>query len=209
MKWPKYLPSPSYAASVVLAGVTATLPLAAGAASSTATTTVNATINSTITVTSSGTVNLPITPTTTGSQTTASDTVSVSTNNTTGYQLRISDSDTTTTLANGGNTITAHTGTYAAPTALAANTWGYRVDVTGNIGASSGFGAGPTSASTDQAANTSLFAGVPSSATPQTIRTTSSTAASEVTTVWYSAEATTARPNGTYTGQVTYTAITN
>lgn len=197
--------------STILLGMLAVVlvPVGAGAASSTANTTVNATLASTITVTSSGTVNLAINPVTGGSQTTASDTVSVSTNNAAGYQLRLANTDTTLTLVNGGNTIAAHTGTYGTPTALANNTWGYRVDVGGTVGAGAGFGAGPTSASTDQATNAATFAGVPSSASPQTIRNTATTATSEVTTVWFSAKADTTKANGTYTDSVTYTAVTN
>lgn len=192
-------------ANIVIAGTLGVLvlPFAAGAASNSATTTINATLASTITVTSSGTVNLAITPASGGNQTTASDSVSVSTNNAAGYNLRLADGDANTNLVSGANNIAAHAGTQASPTALANNSWGYRVDGVG------GFGAGPTSGSVDQASNASTFAGVPGTGSPNTLKNTATTASSDVTTVWYSAKADSTKPNGTYTDSVTYTATTN
>jgi hypothetical protein len=178
-------------------------PLAAGAATDTASTTVNAVLGSTISISSTSPVNLNITPVSGGAQTTASDTVSVSTNNAGGYFLTLEDGDATTNLVNGGNNITAHAGTQASPTALANNTWGYRVDTVG------GFGAGPTSGSSNQTTNSSTFAGVPASGSPNTLKTTGTTASGDTTTVWYSAKADTTKPNGTYADTVTYTATTN
>src|SRR5688572_14365295 len=85
-------------------------PLAAGAATNSANTVINAELESVIAVTSSSPVTLSITPVTGGVQTTASDTVSVSTNHAGGYNLTLADANSTTTLANGGNTIAAHAG---------------------------------------------------------------------------------------------------
>jgi hypothetical protein len=178
-------------------------PIAAGAATDTANTTVNANIASVVSVSSTSPVTLAITPVSGGAQTTASDTVSVSTNNAGGYFLTLEDGDATTNLVNGGNNITAHAGTQASPTALANNTWGYRVDTVG------GFGAGPTSGSSNQTTNSSTFAGVPASGSPNTLKTTGTTASGDTTTVWYSAKADTTKPNGTYADTVTYTATTN
>ena len=178
-------------------------PIAVYAVTDSKTTTINAVIASTISMTTSGTVTLNITPTTAGSQSSASDTVTVATNNATGYVLTLSDADTVTNLAKGSDTITAHTGTQASPSALANNTWGYRVDSAG------GFGAGPTTSLANVASSTQTFAGVPSSAAPNTLKTTASVASGDVTTVWYSTKVTTVKPNGTYSDVITYTATTN
>ena len=179
------------------------VPIVVSAASSTANTVINASINAAINMTTSSTVTVSIIPTPGGSVSSSSDTVSVSTNNPLGYTLTLADNDTNTNLVNGANNIAAHSGTQASPTTLGNNTWGYRVDGVG------GFGAGPTSAETNNASSTSIWAGVPSSASPITLKTTSSTATNDITTVWYGVRATTTVPNGTYTDTVTYTATTN
>jgi hypothetical protein len=73
------------------------LPTAAGAA--TTSTTINSAISSVISVfTSNGTVTANVTPTGAGAQTIASDTLTVSTNDSLGYTLQIADTDATTTL---------------------------------------------------------------------------------------------------------------
>lgn len=181
----------------------AVTPVMASAATQSANTTINATIGSTISVTTSGTVALAITPDGNGQSSSASDTVTVNTNNAAGYVLTLADNDATTTLANGGNSLTAHTGTQASPTTLANNTWGYRVV---NVG---GFGASATSAETNVDTLALTWAGVPATGSPNTLKTTASTATNDVTTVWYGAKADTSKPNGVYTGTVTYTATTN
>lgn len=178
-------------------------PAIASAAQDTDNTTINATIASVITMTTSGTVAIGITPTGSGAASSQSDTVTVSTNNSAGYNLTLSDSDTNTNLVNGGNNIAAHAGTWASPSTLANNSWGYRSDGLGS------FGAGPTSAETNVANLALTWAGVPSSASPQTLKSTSSTASNDVTTVWYGVKADSTKPNGVYTDQVTYTATTN
>lgn len=185
--------------AIIIASFLAT-PVLVRAATATEDTVINAQISSTISITTSGTVALPITPTTGGSQTTAADTVTVATNNATGYNLSIRDSDANTNLVNGSNNIAAHAGTVASPSVLANNTWGFRVD-------GGTFGAGPTSGSVDQPTNAATFAGVTSSAVQ--IKTTTTTAAADVTSVFFSAKANTSLPNGTYTGTVLYTATTN
>lgn len=188
--------------AVVAGGVL--VPAAAFAAvSDTKNTTVNANIGSTISINStSGTVNLAITPTGSGSASSASDTVSVSTNNALGYTLQLASSTAQTSLNNGGNTIPASAGTQGTPITLANNSWGYRVDSIG------GFGAGPTSAQTNQSSLSGSWAGVPATSSPNTIRTTNTTATNETTTVWYGAKADTSKPNGTYSDIITYTATT-
>lgn len=167
-------------------------------------TTVTSTIGSVMSLfTTSGTVTLNATPTAGGVQTTASDTVTISTNNTAGYTLQLAETTAATALTSGSNTIPATSGTQASPTALTANQWGYRVDGTG------GFGAGPTSALSSAAIGSVTYAGVPATASPNTIKTTATTATNNTTTVWYSVAVNTATPTGTYTNSVTYTAVNN
>lgn len=171
--------------------------------SDSASTTISATLSSTISLSTSGSVNLSVTPTSSGAASSASDTVSVSTNNSGGYNLSLSNGDTTTDLVNGADTIAAHAGTFAAPTTLVVNSWGYRSDGVGS------FGAGPSSAETNQTTLSGSWAGVPSSASPQQLKSTSSVASDDETTVWYGVGVDMTNPNGTYTDTVTYTAVTN
>lgn len=179
-------------------------PVIASAAADTKNTTINAVVGSSISMTTSGTVTLNVTPTASGSMTSSSDTVSVSTNNGSGYNLTLADSDATTTLVSGGNSISADAGTQAAPSAsLTNNSWGYRVDGLG------GFGAGPTSAESNIASSAYKWAGVPASGAANTLKTTAATASGDTTTVWYGVKVDTTKPNGTYSDIVTYTATTN
>lgn len=168
----------------------------------TANTTINANVASVISLTSSSTVDIALTPTATGSVISSkSDTVSVSTNNATGYNLTLASSTASTDLANGGNKIAASAGTFTAPVALATNTWGYRID---NLG---GFGAGPATALTNAASSTLTFAGVPASSAPQALKSTSTTANSDKTVVWYGVNVDATKPTGKYSNTVTYTAV--
>ncbi|HEX6416671.1 MAG TPA: hypothetical protein VFZ62_04040 [Candidatus Saccharimonadales bacterium] len=178
------------------------LPAVAGAA--TTGTTINSAISSVISVfTSNGTVTVNVTPTGAGAQTIASDTLTVSTNNSAGYTLQIADSDATTTLVSGSNNIPASAGTQASPVVQAVNTWGYRVDGVG------GFGAGPTNSQNSAAIGARTFAGIPANSAPNTIKTTATTASNDTTTVWYGVAANTSQPTGTYSDTVTYTATAN
>lgn len=190
-------------ASVISAFAVLISPVIASAANNSASTTINATIASVISISTLGTVAIGVTPTPAGAATSNEDTVEVSTNNAAGYNLTLSDSDTNTNLVNGGNTIAAHAGTFASPSTLANNSWGYRVDGAGT------FGAGPTVDETNEANLTGVWAGVPSSAAPQQLKSTSSTATDDATDVWYGVKVDTSKPNGLYTDQVTYTATTN
>jgi len=187
--------------AAVLVVVSLASPVVVMAATDSDNTTINATIASVISIATSGTVAINVTPVSGGSQTSASDTVTVSTNNAAGYDLTLANSDATLTLANGANTIAAHAGTYAAPTALANNSWGYAV---GGLGTFDGSYTTITNAGT----STTKWAGVPGTGSPQNIKSTSSTASGDTTTVWYSVKADTTNPNGVYTDTVTYTATT-
>jgi hypothetical protein len=158
-----------------------------------------------ISLSTSSTVSLPVTPTFAGVYTTQKDDVVVGTHASTGYTLTMKDSDTSTNLVSGGDSVPRSSGTQASPISLVVNTWGYRVD------GLSGFGAGPTSAQTNSASSTYTFAGVPASnETTHTIKTTSAAAEpAETTAVWYGIFANGSVPSGTYTDTVTYTAVTN
>ena len=181
----------------------ASTPVIASAASNSSTTTVSATVTAVISISTSTTVNISLTPTSGGVVSSASDSVSVSTNNTAGYNLTLADSDATTSLTSGGNTITAHSGTFASPTALTAGKWGYRI-----VGAG-GFTAGAYSGETNQGSSTSTWAGVPATGSAVTVKSTASTATNDTTTVWYGVKVDSSQPTGTYSDTVTYTATTN
>ena len=158
-----------------------------------------------ITLTSNGSVSLNVTPSGAGSCTTASDTATVTTDDSNGYSLTLADMTTNTALVNGAATIPASGGSLVSPIPLTADRWGYRVDGVG------GFGAGPTTAQSNVGLNSTTYAGIqPSNATADTIATTSVPANPAVsTTVWYSVCARADVVPGAYTTVVTYTAITN
>ena len=178
-------------------------PILASAATTTGSTTINASVAAVISISTSSNVNISLTPTTGGVVSSASDTVTVNTNNTAGYVLTMSASDATTSLTSGGNTIAAHTGTQASPTALATNRWGYRVVGVG------GFGATAYNAETNNGSSTSTWAGVPASGAANTLKTTATVATNDTTTVWYGVRVTSSQPAGSYTEAITYTATTN
>ena len=169
------------------------------------TSSVNSSVSSVISLfTSSGTVAVNATPTAGGVQTIANDVISVSTNDSAGYTLKINETGASGALVSGGNSIPATAGTFATPIVQAVNTWGYRVDSIGT------FGAGPTSPANNAAISGSIkFAAVPATASPDTIKTTATTASTDTTNVWYAVAVNTATPSGAYTNSVTYTAIAN
>jgi hypothetical protein len=171
----------------------------------TSSTTINSVLSPVITLlTTNGTVNVNVTPTGSGAQTLASDTVTVSTNDAAGYTLQLAETSASSALVSGGNSIPASAGNQTTPVVMATNTWGYRVDSLG------GFGAGPTSSQASTAiSGTIKFAAVPATASPNTLKTTATTAANDTTTVWYGVAANTTQPSGAYTNSVTYTATAN
>jgi len=158
-----------------------------------------------ISLTSNGNISLNVTPTASGSCTIQSDSPQVLTDDANGYTLTLADNSTNTALVNGASTIPPTTGTFASPAALAANTWGYRVDGVGS------FGSGPTVGQTNVSPGSALFAGiVPSTSTPDTLASTATAADPAVTTtVWFGACANTSTKSGAYTTQVLYTAVAN
>lgn len=193
---------------VFAAVAVAVTPVVASAATQTANTTVNATVNEVISISTSSTVGFSLTPTASGVVSSASDTVTVSTNRTTGYNLGVADSDSTTDLASGGNTLTATSGTKTAPITLANGKWGFAV-ATGTTGiGTNGFDTSYAT-ETNNGSSTSKWAGMPASGSAMMIKTTSAAATNDTTTVWYAAKANSSQPNGIYTDTVTYTATTN
>ena len=166
--------------------------------------TVRAIVGATITMTTtsqstSNNVDLNLTPGGSPVLTSASDTITVNTNNTAGYLLTLADADTTETLT-GSATIAASANTTAAPATLATNTWGFAV-------AGAPFDAS-YSAESNATSNTSKWAKIPSTGTPFTLKSTAATASNDTTTVWYAAKIDSTKPTGTYTDQVVYTATT-
>ena len=182
-----------------LAGLVFVPTLQASAAVDTKSTTITATVAPVITLTAGAAVGFTLTPTAAVAESNASNALTVSTNNSTGYNLTIADSDATLTLTKGSDTIAASTNTYASPATLTTNTWGYAIPG-GNFSAS-------YTSQTDVATSTLKYTGITASA--QVIKTTATTAASDATTVWYAAKIDTSKPTGNYVDTVTYTATTN
>jgi hypothetical protein len=169
----------------------------------TVTPTVRAVVGATITMTTtsqgtSNNVDLTLTPGASPVVTSASDVITVNTNDTAGYLLTLADADATETLTSGGNTIAASANTSAAPAALATNTWGFALP-------GAPFDAS-YSAENNATSSTTKWAKIPSTGTPFTLKSTATTASNDTTTVWYAAKVDSTKPTGTYTDQVVYTA---
>ena len=147
----------------------------------TASTTINSVISPVISLlTTSGTVNINALPTSGGVQTISSDTVTVNTNDSSGYTLQLAETGANSNLTSGANTIPTSSGTQTTPVVMAVNTWGYRADSVG------GFGAGPTTGQSISAVSGTIkFAGMPATASPNTLADNSGTASNATTTVWY------------------------
>lgn len=174
--------------AIATTSVLAALPISSAfAATSSANTTINANINSIISVSATPTVNITATPGVSDGVGTGNATVSVSTNNASGYNLSIKDLDSNTSLtsATASASISAHDGTALAPTALGVNKWGYRL---------AGFGA-------------DLYAGV--TASDVQIKTTSTTANDDQTVVTFAVRVDATQKSATdYTDTVVFTAVT-
>lgn len=192
-----------YTSVVLTSAAIVALPIFSASAE-TSQTVINATIGSTISVQSTGNVNLSINPT--AGQAKASSgkaTVTVSTNNATGYNLKIGMNGADRNLKKGSDNITAHAGTLTAPSVLANNTWGYRVE---NVG---GFAAGNMTAQSNVNDLTGTFAGVPASGAEAQIKNHNAAAQSHHTDVLFGAKVDATKPSGTYTGTVVFTATAN
>lgn len=187
-------------------------PAIASAATEYDDTQINVTVGSAISIESDGTVAISLTPTVDPVVSSNSDEVEVSTNNMTGYNLTIQDTDTTTTLTgvgNGSNTFTSIGGGINAAAALTNGKWGFAVP-TGTTGLGTNNFDASYSAETNNTSSTSKWAGVPSSSgSAITIKSTAATASGDTTTVWFAARADPSQPADTYQNTVRYTATTN
>jgi hypothetical protein len=151
-------------------------------------TTVNVQVGSTITLSGASAAVVNITPAL-GSTGTSVQTLSVTTNSSSGYQLKIEMNDANKNLVYSINNITPTTnGTSAA--VLQNDSWGY------NFSDSS-----PVAATT--------FLTIPNKGAPTTIRSENAGATAQATYVTFGALPTANLPSGTYTGQVLYTAVAN
>lgn len=159
----------------------------------------------TITLTDTGIPTLTVVPTPTGVCSVQSDIVSVLTDSTTGYSLTMTTSTTNNAMQGASTSLAASSGTSSAPTTLAVNTWGYRVD-----GLAS-FGTGPTTAQSSGSVPSVTFAGVPASnQSPTQVAFSNSPAnPAQNTKVWYGVCANASIPVDTYSATVVYTAVTN
>lgn len=171
-----------------LLAVSLLLPgLSAFAATNSADVVVNATVASTIAITTSGTVT--VNPVAGAGVASGVDTVTVNTNSSNGYVLNLK-ATTSNQLTSGTNSIAATSGSWATPATMSTNSWGYRIDGLGNFGT-----------------GTTTYAAV--TVAGQNVKTTSTTAVNDVTSVRYGVSVNSSQPSGIYTGQVTYTATTN
>jgi hypothetical protein len=159
----------------------------------------------TITLSSGGSTTLNVVPTPAGKCSVQSDTASVLTDSTSGYNLTMTTSTTNNAMTSGSGSIAAASGTAGSPSVLAMNTWGYRVD------GLAGFGAGPASTQSSGSVPSVSFAGVPASNQTGTAVASSNAPANPAaaTTVWYGLCADASQPAGSYSVTVTYTAVTN
>jgi hypothetical protein len=165
-----------------------------------------------ITISSAVIVNLDLVPVTSpGTCTIESGIVQVLTDDSNGFSLTLNDSTTGTALTNGAASISAESGTFASPSSLQSDTWGYRVDAT-SINVNS-FGAGPTSVEANSLAPsaTPLFAAIKASnVTADTITNDPAAADPAVnTTVFYGVCGDTSVTPGEYSASVVYSATTN
>ena len=160
------------------------------AASQSATTTVNVTIDPVISITASPNIEMDITPTTSGQFRTANGNVVISTNNVKGYTTYITSNTTETSLKQPAATgVSAVIPTVSASgTTISGNGWGWSNDA-------SQFNPVKATGTTD---NSTVFS-----------RTTSATPTGDNKTLTIGASATTSVPSGTYSNTLLLTAVTN
>ena len=158
-----------------------------------------------ISMSTSGTVTLNATPTSSGVYTIDKDQVTVTTNSTAGYNLVLESTTNNyfsgSLIAPGLIIIAGADGSPSSPATLGVNRFGFRVD------GYSGFGAGPTTAVTNQPSSALTFAGVPNLGSPVTIKNNTTGAPSgETTDVWYGIHVDAGQQAGIYGQTVMYTA---
>ena len=138
--------------------------------------------------TNADTLSIPITPTPSGTLAMNELTVTVSTNNQTGYTLTMnSDTDDTSLIHQTiPTTIPSTTAPFDAPTALAVNTWGYSL-----------------------AASPTTFSAIPALTAPDTIASTSDPEEGSDTIVTFGANIDSTVTAGTYLNTMVFTATAN
>jgi len=196
---------------------------AANAYTSSTATTITVAVNPIINISdgNSGTTTLAaITPTGAGRMSSATDPLSVTTNDVGGYKVTIEMAGASNNLVSGSNTLAPSAATTAAPaalvvgsgTALQTGAWGFCVP------SNSGNGTYATtfSSCTDDATSSiaiptgagHLYAPVPVAGSPFILFNTSTSSVSTyTTTVTFAAAANNGQASGTYTGTVVFTAI--
>jgi hypothetical protein len=189
------------------------------ASANTQSTTLSSVVAANITAfTTNGTVNVNVSSASGVKQTVNTDAVTISTNDSAGYTLTLQDGDASNALCitPGGSCtgIPATSATTSSPAIMSgANQWGFHRDdgtttwcsTATNCGATFG-----TSLSSNAATSTTLkFAAVPVNGSPYTLKTTATTASSDVTNIWYGVNIDPTQASGTYTDSVTYTATAN
>jgi GH35 family endo-1,4-beta-xylanase len=131
--------------------------------------------------------------------------IQIGSNNHDGYILTISTSTTDNALKHAPSSTTIPAIASSKPTALtnAAPAWGYRTDGVGS------FGAGPTTVETNVVKSAFTWAGVPTSASPATIITTTSPdlGYTRKLDIYYAAFAPRTVPAGNYSNTIVYTLI--
>ena len=160
------------------------------AASQSATTTVNVTIDPVISITASPNIEMDITPTTSGQFRTADGNVVISTNNVKGYTTYITSSTAETSLKQPAATgVSAVIPTVSASgTTISGTGWGWSNNATQ-------FNPVKATGTTD---NSAVFS-----------RTTTATPTGDNKTLTIGASATTSVPSGTYSNTLLLTAVTN
>ena len=192
-----------YTSIVLTSAAIVALPVFSASAE-TSNTVITANIGSTISVQSTSNVALSINPTATQAKASSGKaTVTVSTNNATGYNLKIGMNGADRNLNKASDNITAHAGTLAAPTTLANNAWGYRVE---NVG---GFNAGNVTPESNVNDLAGTFAGVPAQNAEDQIKNHNAAVQSDTTDVLFGAKVDATKPSGAYTGTVVFTATAN
>lgn len=131
-----------------------------------------------LTISTSGNINIPITPTTDGTLATGDSTVTISSTDVVGYKLYIRALS-TTDMDNLGTPLP--TSVNGSPAPLATNTWGYNTDASTN------------------------FVGI--SLTDALIHSVSTPITNDATTVTYGMKLDFAKPAGNYSATVLYTAV--
>lgn len=129
-----------------------------------------------------------VTPASTGATTSASTTLTASSDNPTGYNLSIDAVDNTLTHTILPDVITPTAGTIAAPAALGDNAWGFNLD------------------------NSDDFAAVPLASTAtndKIIKTTAGPTAGDTIDIYFGAKVNLQIPAGTYSGTVNFTLLAN